>query len=123
MLGDQRKAKHLFLYGDSLLIEGVRASLKSCLDLEVRVLDPSRENALEAIQALGPAILIFDLDAVGPDFQLSLLKQPCLTLVGMDSETHQALVWSGRRAATLDASDLVTVIRLLHENHNGRKGG
>lgn len=113
MFGDQRKVKHVLLYGDSLLIEGVRASLKNCPDLEVRELDPSRENALEAIQALCPAILIFDLDAVGPDFQLLLFQQPCLTVVGMDSEAHQALVWSGRREATLDASDLVTVIRLL----------
>lgn len=102
-----RDQRRVVLYGDSLILAGVRASLEACPDLQLLSVDPSHDKSLDAIQALCPSILIFDLDAVRPDFQLSLLQQPGLTLIGMEPETHQAVVWSGRREVTLEAADLV----------------
>jgi hypothetical protein len=60
---------------------------------------------------LCPAALIFDLKAEEPDFPLALLQQPGLLLVGIDPETHDVLVWSGRQATAVSAADLVAVIR------------
>ena len=102
--------RRVVLYGDSLILAGVRASLDRCPDLQVLSLDPSLDSPIGAVRACCPATFIFDMDAVRPDFQLSLLQQPGLLLVGIDPEAHQALVWSGREEAVVAAADLITLI-------------
>ena len=103
------KRQRVILYGDSLILDGVRASLETCPGIEVLVLDQPLEKPLEQLRRLCPAALIFDVGAVEPDFPLALLQQPGL-LVGIDPETHQVLVWSGREAAVVVVADLVDVI-------------
>lgn len=98
------------MYGDSLILAGVRASLEHCPDLQVVSLDPSLDTPIDAVRACCPATFIFDMDAVEPHFQLSLLQQPGLLLVGIDPETHQAVVWSGREEAAVVAADLINLI-------------
>ncbi len=56
------------------------------------------------------------LSVVQPQLLLGLFQQPGLLLIGMNSETHLALVWSGRQAAAVNAADLV---RVLVETANG----
>ena len=111
--------RRVVLYGDSLILAGVRASLESCPDLQVLFLDRSLQEPLDAIGAWCPATFVFDMDAVQPDFQLSLLQQPGLLLVGIDPKTHQALVWSGREEAAVVAADLIS---LIDRNERGTKG-
>lgn len=106
---DQRR---IILYGDSLLIEGVRAGLKTYPDLDIWEVMPSPIVHIEDIRALCPAVFIFDVSAIQPDFQLALFQQSGLLLVGIDAQKRQALVWSGRRAAVANAADLVSVIHL-----------
>jgi hypothetical protein len=103
----QRRA---IVYGDSLILEGVRASLVKCPGLEVLVLHQLPEKLPDELRAYGPAALIFDMGAIQPELLLSLFQQPGLLLIGIDPETHQALVWSGRQAAAVDAADLLLVI-------------
>jgi hypothetical protein len=107
MNGQQRRA---ILYGDSLILAGVRASLEKCPGLEVVILDQLPANPLEELGAYSPAALIFDMGAIQPDLLLSLFQQPGLRLIGLDLETHQALVWSGRQAAAAVGADLIEVI-------------
>lgn len=116
MNGNQRR---VVLYGDSLILAGVRAGLESCPDLQVLFLDRSLEEPLDAIRACCPATFIFDMDAVQPDFQLSLLQQPGLLLVGIDPKTHQALVWSGQPTRAYTTEDLLKVI----QRHDPDKSG
>jgi hypothetical protein len=52
-------------------------------------------------------VIIFDLEAVQPDFPLAMLQRPDLLLVGINPETHQALVWSGRHTA----ADLMEILQ------------
>ena len=104
------KRQRVILYGDSLILDGVRASLETCPSIEVLVLDRPLAGSLEALHPLCPAALIFDLEAERPDFPLALLQQPGLLLIGIDPETHQVLVWSGRQATAVSAADLVGVI-------------
>jgi hypothetical protein len=103
--------RQVILYGDSLSLQGVRAVLADRPDVELLWLDPSLEWPLETIRACCPAVFIFDMAAVGPDFQLALLQQPGLRLVGIDPETHQAVVWSGRHAAAVVAADLFNIVQ------------
>lgn len=97
------------MLGDSLILEGVRASLASCPALEVIILDQPLGRPLEEIAAHCPAAIIFDTSAIPPDLLLSLFQQPGL-LVGIDPETHLALVWSGRQEAAGAATDIMEVI-------------
>lgn len=108
MSGHQRR---VILYGDSLVLEGVRANLERCPDLQVFLLGPSQDKPLDAIRACCPTAVVFDMGATRPDFLLSLLLQPDLLLIGIDPETHQALAWSGRQVSAVAAADLVNVIR------------
>ncbi len=108
MDGKQRKA---IVYGDSLILEGVRVKLAGDPSLEVIVLDHPLERPLEQLRRLNPAVIIFDLGAIQPDFPLAMLQHPGLLLVGIDAVTHQALVWSGRQAAAVVAADLIEILQ------------
>ncbi len=99
------------IYGDSLILEGVRARLAGSPGLEVIVLDSCLDNPLEQLRRLNPAVIIFELGAVQPDFPLAMLQHPDLLLVGINPETHQALVWSGRQAAAVVAADLIEILQ------------
>jgi hypothetical protein len=98
------------LYGNSLIMAGVRADLSACPGMELIILDHPLAQPVEEFYALQPDALIFDLGAIQPDFPFCLLGLPGLLLIGLDPETHQALVWSGRRMSALSAQDLVQAI-------------
>jgi hypothetical protein len=103
--------RQVILYGDSLILQGVCAALADCPDVELLWLDPALEWPPETIPACCPAVFIFDMAAIRPDFQLALLQQPGLRLVGIDPETHQAVVWSGRHEAAVVAADLFDIVQ------------
>lgn len=103
--------RRVILYGDSLILQGVHASLAACPGLDVILLDTSLEKPFEAVRVYSPAAFVFDMAAVPLDCQLSLLRQPDLLLIGLDPETHHALVWSGRQAAAVEAADILNLIR------------
>ncbi len=113
MNGNRRR---VILYGNTLILQGVRASLANCAGLEVIVVDQPAQVSPEELAAYCPAVVIFDMSVMQPQLLLGLFQQPGLLLVGMNSETHQALVWSGRQAAAVNAADLVQV---LVETANG----
>ncbi len=110
MNGTRRRT---ILYGNSLILEGVRAELSGDPSMEVLMLDQPLEEPLEEMRALKPAAIIFDLAAVQPGFPLAMLQQPGLLLIGIDPETHQALVWSGRQSAAAAAADLIGIIQKM----------
>ena len=102
--------RRVILYGNTLILQGVRAGLANCPDLEVVVVDPPLRVSPEELAACAPAVVMFDLGVMQPQLLLGLFQQPGLRLVGLNPETHQALVWSGRRAAAAEAADLVQVL-------------
>lgn len=108
MKGNQQRT---ILYGDSLILAGARVDLSACPSVEIIILDHPLAQPVEEISALHPDAVIFDLGAIQPDFPGSLLHQPDLLLIGLDPETHQALVWSGRQEAALEARDLLEIIQ------------
>jgi len=100
----------VILYGNSLILQGVRASLEACSEIEVRSLPPDSVSLKREITTKSPATLVFDASVVGPDFPNSLLQQTGLLLIGIDPKMHQALVWTSRQAAVVDAADLLNII-------------
>jgi len=107
----EKKSHKVIIYGDSLILEGVRASLETCADIKIILLNPPGISLAQEIIAQSPVALIFDSSAGQPDFLSSLLQQPDLLLIGIDPGTHKALVWSGRQTAAIEATDLLSVIR------------
>jgi hypothetical protein len=103
--------RRTIIYGDSMILEGVQAELAGNPSLEVIMLDSPLVNPLKELRDLNPAVIIFDLSAIQPDFPLAMLQRPDLLLIGINPETHEALVWSGRQAAAVGADDLLEIVK------------
>lgn len=106
-----KERKRVVLFGDTVFLSGVQASLAACPGLEVFNLEQPLDRSFEELLRLCPDAVIFDLEVTQPDFLFPLLQQPDLLLIGIDPETHQALVWSGRQAPAAAATDLIGVIQ------------
>jgi len=103
----QRK---VILFGDSLILEGIRTNLNGFADMEIISLAPPLP-AKQELDALAPDVIIFDLEAAHPDAVLALQRQrPQVLLVGVDLATDQMLVWSGEQSRGLAMPDLVRAI-------------
>ncbi|MGA2489925.1 MAG: hypothetical protein ABSF99_07010 [Anaerolineales bacterium] len=98
------------MYGNTLILEGIRASLENFPGLEVLSLDASRDESFEELQRLDPAAIIFDMGGVSADFPLAILQQPNLLLIGIDPATDRMLLWSGEKSHALSMQDLVQAI-------------
>lgn len=109
----------MILYGDSLILEGVRAELIGNPGLEVIMLDDPLDKPLEELRRLNPSVIIFDLGVIQPDFPFAMLQHPDLLLIGINPATHQALVWSARQSAAVAAADL---LKLIHQEEMGGGG-
>lgn len=103
--------RRTIIYGDSLILEGVQAELAGNPSLEVIMLDNPPEKPLEELRLLNPAVIIFDLGALQSDFPLAMLQRPDLLLIGINPETRQALVWSGRQFSALSMQELFELIQ------------
>jgi len=107
----KEKRQRIIVYGDSVVLDGVRASLKHASQLEIISLDQPPASLAENLPDLHPQAVIFDLGSVSPDFPLALLHQANLVLIGIDPETHQALVWSERHLSEPSMQELVEIIQ------------
>ena len=88
------------LYGNSLVVSSIGASLQGRAELQVSCVD-----------ATLPDVVIFDLAMAQPEFAMVLWKaQPRLLLIGVDLTTGQALVLSGQPSRLLTMDDLLQVI-------------
>jgi hypothetical protein len=70
-----KESKQVVIYGNSVILGTIEASLKLCSGLEVTTL-PQKEP--QSLDALNPDILVFDLDATQPQEVFSLFaNRPC----------------------------------------------
>ncbi len=94
----------VLLYGQSLLLSGVAASLRREPGLRVSQA-ATWDKAGELLAAHIPDVLIFDLANASQDHVLPLLvKNPGILLIGLDLEHNRAVLLGGRetRALTLE---------------------
>jgi hypothetical protein len=104
------------LYGNSLALSGVGASLEGHPGLDlVRV--EAGEAAAETLHEIRADVVVFDLATAKPDVvQLWRRDRPVLP-IGVDLLKHQVVVFSGKASRALTTDDLVRVI----EGGMGRK--
>jgi hypothetical protein len=101
----------MVIYGCSLNLAGIAASLKAMTSLEVVCLDPHSPDARQALHDLHPAVIAFDLSEPFPNQAAGLLnEQPGLLLIGVDPNRNEVLVFSGQAKQAHLVQDLLKVI-------------
>jgi hypothetical protein len=101
----------VLLYGRSLLLSGVAASLEQSAGLRTA----QAATWVEASQLIcehAPDVLIFDLMSSNESHVLSLLlTYPSLLIIGLDSECSRAVLVSGQEARSLTVNQIAEMVR------------
>jgi hypothetical protein len=99
------------LYGRSLLLAGVAASLETCPD--VRTLRATTwAEAARLLREQGPDALIFDLNGDSESHILPLLlTNPDLLLIGLDTECNRAVLVSAHEAQSLTVNQIKEIVQ------------
>ncbi len=109
-MADIRK---VILYGNSVFMAGVEAGLKSRDEIEVIHIDASLPDAVQELDVLNPAAIIFDL-ASPPTlrFGLPFIREHLgMPFIGLDVTSNTVLVLSCQQYTALTVDDLAQVIR------------
>jgi len=109
-MADIRK---VVLYGNSVFMAGVEAGLKSRDEIEVIHIDASLPNAVQELDVLNPAVVIFDLSSP-PTLRLGLpfiREHLGLSFIGLDVTSNTVLVLSCQQYTALTVDDLAQVIQ------------
>jgi DNA-binding NarL/FixJ family response regulator len=99
-------SRTVLLYGQSLLLSGVAASLAECPGMQVARAATWAEAGRRLAERV-PDVLIFDLTNSNESHILPLLlKNPGLLLIGLDTESNQAVLVSGQQAQSLTLNQI-----------------
>jgi len=102
------------LYGNSLLLSGIGASLKKRAGLRIHPIDTAAPDAADQLRVLQPDMVVFDMAAACPDSAIALWKaKPDLLLIGVDLETDRVQIFSGKSSRVLSADAFVDLIGVL----------
>lgn len=113
-----KKQRCVVLYGNSLFMAGVEASLKDRPDWKVIRVDTALDNAREQLRQLRPDVVIFNMDTPHEQFVLSFLKEhPGLPLLGLGLTSDTVVVFSSQPYKVLTVADLTRVIQNQTEGH------
>jgi hypothetical protein len=105
------KSTRVVVYGNSLNMAGIAASLKADLGLEVVRVDPHLPSARQCLSDLHPTALVFDPNDPATSLDLTFLHQlPGTLLIGVDPASDEMFVLSGHSQLALSVQDLVAVI-------------
>lgn len=116
------RVRVLALCGESLLIEGIEASLQDREGVEVVLLDTSQPGAVQDLDKLSPDIIVFDLTPSQLTCVFSFLRtQTDVVLIGLDINSDLALILSGERCMLPTVADLMQVIEARIQVKNGRR--
>ncbi len=103
--------RNVALYGNSLVVSSIGASLQGRAGLEVSSADAALPDAASQLRALQPDVIVFDLTVAHPEFAIALWRaQPRLLLIGVDLATGHSLVLSSQPSRLLTMDDLLQVI-------------
>jgi hypothetical protein len=99
------------LYGNSLVLSSIGASLDGRPNVQVFALDATQPGAAERLNALGADVVVFDLATTPPQLAITLCKaNPGRLLIAVDFTAGQALLLSSESSPLLTTDDLVHVI-------------
>jgi hypothetical protein len=107
------KAPHIVaLYGQSLVMGGIAASLARHPDITLHQVNGYGPDLAAQLITLHPDVLIFDLATGCPDdIGAWLLAQPRCLLLGIDLNRQEVCQWRGQHTRALTMQDLVQTIQ------------
>jgi len=102
--------KRIFLYGDSIIVGAVGASLRRIPQYDVLHLRTPAPGTKD-LDAAAPDVIVFDIEAPhpGPAFEL-LDRRPGLLLLGVSPDGDVVGLWSRRQYRAASAHDLAALI-------------
>lgn len=103
-------SRQIFLYGNSVILGSIVASLRHLKHFEVKTLAlPLQETQM--VDAAKANVILFDLGTTHPDDVLTFLKtNPTLQLIGIRPDINLVKIWSTRELRELSMLDLLNVI-------------
>ncbi len=104
-----RTVLKVVLYGNSLALSGVGASLEGHAGLELLRVDAG-ESSAQALHDLQADVVVFDLATAPPDVVKLWKRDRPVLPIGVDMLKHQVVVFSGEPSPGLTTDDLVRVI-------------
>ena len=110
----------IVLFGDSLLMDTVEASLGTMQDLGVMRIYTTVTDIAHRLQSYSPDLIIFELNSLLPNVVIPfLVDQPGVPLLGLDITSSRVVVLSSQQHTVLTANDLDNLIR---SQTNGNAG-
>jgi hypothetical protein len=109
--GPRQDHRRVVLYGDSVLLASVGATLGKWQELEVICLSAPLPG-LRDLEELAPDVILFDHDCGRPGAAFALLEiRPGLVLLGISPDGDVVRLWTGRQLPELSSQDLKDVIQ------------
>lgn len=106
------KRTQVVVYGSSLHMAGIAASLKADASLEVVWVNSHSPTARQRLNEINPGVIAFDLNDPSSCLDTTLLREkPNLLLIGVDASTDELLVLSSYPSQAFSVADLVNIIR------------
>ena len=88
--------RQILLYGNSLILGAIGASLRRLSQFEVTAFAPPLQE-MQDLDSLKVDIILFDLETTHSEAVYSMLKtHPGLLLVGISPDINLVKIWSGR---------------------------
>lgn len=105
------KRTRVVVYGSSLHMAAIAASLRADAGLEVIHLEPHAHPAPPSLEEIKAVAIAFDLNDPPPGLDVTLLRErPGLLLIGVDPSSDELLVLRGYTAQALSVRDLANAI-------------
>ena len=114
------KQRVVALYGDSLLIDTIEASLQDNQELGLVRIHASVDDVLPRIKALCPDLVILDMQDPHTQFILPFFREePSVPLLCLDVSCSKVVALTCKHFTAVSASDLAQIIRLQTGGRNG----
>lgn len=99
------------IYGSSLYIAGLAASLKTNPSLDVNHVCSGSQVFEQCRQAQAPAAFVFDLSEMPAELVLLQLRAcPGLLLIGVDAASEDILLLSGQQVRAVTMNDMAQLV-------------
>ncbi len=116
--------RRVAVYGNSLNMAGIVASLKADTTVEVLCVNLDSPNARQSLDENELAAIVFDLSDPQLRLGFTLLRdRPGLLMIGVDPSRDEMLVLSSYPAQALSMADLVSVIHQKEFSASSLRGG
>ena len=105
-----RARRRILIYGNSVILGAIGASLRGCSEFEVTTLNLPLPGA-QVLDDAKPDILLFDLESPYNEAVFSILKtNPSFLLMGISPDINLVKIWSGRQLRELSTQSLLELI-------------